>query len=90
MGTEKRERQKANRAQKLQQEQQARSRRTLFRKVAIGAAALLAVVVVVFVASRLTGSDDDPTSPDVTTPTAVSTSVPVVDNSVPASETTTP
>ncbi len=59
MGTEKRERQKANRALKHQQEVQAQSRRKLYRKVAIGVAGVLAVVLFVWVASTIVGGDDD-------------------------------
>lgn len=83
MGTEKRERQKANRALRQQQELQAQSRRTLFRKVAIGVAALVAIIVVVYIASTLVGSDDDPVTPDGTNPTLDVTTVPSVDVSVP-------
>lgn len=59
MGTEKRERQKANRALKHQQEVQAAARRKLYRKVGIGVAGVLAVVLFVWIASNVVGSDDD-------------------------------
>lgn len=84
MGTEKRERQKANRTLRQQQELQAQSRRTLFRKVAIGVAALVAIIVVVYIASTVVGSDD-PVTPDGTNPTQDITTVPSVDVSVPVS-----
>ena len=59
MGTEKRERQKANRALKHQQEVQAAARRKLYRKVGIAVAGVLAVVLFVWIASNVVGSDDD-------------------------------
>lgn len=58
MGTEKRERQKANRALKLQQVEQAQSRRKLLRKVAIVAAAIAALVLFVWIASNFVADDD--------------------------------
>lgn len=75
MGTAKRERQKANRALKHQQEEQAQSRRKLMRKVAIGVAAVAAIVAFVWIASNIVGTDED-------------TPVPAVDETVP--EATTP
>ncbi len=74
MGTEKRERQKANRALKHQQEQQAISRRKLYRKVAIGVAAVAALLLFVWVASSIVGGDDEPSTPD--TPVTLPESVP--------------
>ncbi len=72
MGTEKRERQKANRALKNQQEVKAAARRTLLRKVAIGAAGVIAVVLFVWIASNIvsSGDDDGPVTP-VTLPATV-------------------
>lgn len=70
MGTEKRERQKANRALKHQQEAQAAARRHLLRKIAIGVAAVAGVVVIVWVASSIVGGDDD-NGPVVTVPESV-------------------
>jgi ferric-dicitrate binding protein FerR (iron transport regulator) len=72
VGTEKRERQKANRALKHQEEARAAARRSLVRKIAIGVAAVAALVVFVWIASNLVdGSDDDnPTTP-VTLPEVV-------------------
>ena len=63
MGTEKRERQKANRALKHQQEQQAASRRKLYRKIAIGVAGVAALVLFVWIASTVVGDDDEPSTP---------------------------
>jgi len=83
VGTEKRERQKANRALKHQQEQQAVSRRKLFRKVGIGVVAVAALVLFVWIASNVVGGDDDPSTPvtPVTLPATIDTlpvdSVPV-------------
>jgi uncharacterized membrane protein YvbJ len=72
VGTEKRERQKANRALKHQQEAQAAARRSLVRKIAIGVAGLAAIVVFVWIASTIVGGsdDDNPTTP-VTLPEVV-------------------
>jgi flagellar basal body-associated protein FliL len=58
VGTEKRERQKANRALKQQQVQQAQTRRKLLRKVAIGVAAVVALLVFVWIASTVVSNDD--------------------------------
>ena len=63
MGTEKRERQKANRALKHQQEVQAASRKKLYRKIGLGVAAVAAVVLFVWIASMVVGDDDAPTPP---------------------------
>ena len=63
MGTEKRERQKANRALKHQQQQQQVSRRKLYRKVGIGVAAVAALVLFVWIASNVVGGDDEPSTP---------------------------
>jgi ferric-dicitrate binding protein FerR (iron transport regulator) len=57
VGTEKRERQKANRALKQQQVAQAQTRRKLLRKVAIGVAAVAALVLFVWIASTLVADD---------------------------------
>ena len=77
MGTEKRERQKANRALKHQQEVQAATRRKLYQKIGLGVAAVAAIVLFVWIASNVVGSDDEApttlvpidTAPDATTPT---------------------
>ena len=75
MGTEKRERQKANRALKHQQQQQAVSRRKLYRKVAIGVAAVAALVLFVWIASNVVSDDDEPSTPitPVTLPETIDT-----------------
>jgi hypothetical protein len=70
VGTEKRERQKANRALKHQQEQQAASRRKLYRRIAIGVGAVVALVLFVWVASNVVGDDDEPVTP-VTIPATI-------------------
>jgi hypothetical protein len=82
VGTEKRERQKANRALKHQQQQQAVSRRKLYRKVAIGVGAVAALIVFVWIASNVVGGDDEPSTPvaPVTLPATIDT----VPDTVPA------
>jgi hypothetical protein len=72
VGTEKRERQKANRALKHQQEAQSAARRSIYRKVAIGVGAVVAIILFVWIASNIVGGDDDdgPTTP-VTLPETV-------------------
>lgn len=62
MGTEKRERQKANRALKQQQIEQQASRRKTLRYVVIGVAAVAGVFLVAWIASNFVG-DDDPATP---------------------------
>jgi ferric-dicitrate binding protein FerR (iron transport regulator) len=75
VGTEKRERQKANRALKQQQQQQAASRRKLYRKVALGVGAVVALILFVWIASNVVGGDDEPGTPvtPVTLPATVDT-----------------
>lgn len=70
MGTDKRERQKANRALKQQQEEQAAARRKTLRYVLIGAVAIAALVLFVWIASGIVADDDDPepTLPPATVP----------------------
>jgi len=77
VGTAKRERQKANRALKHQQEVQAVSRRKLFRNVAIGVAGVVALVLFVWIASNIVGGDDDnaPVTP-VTLPETIPATTP--------------
>ena len=86
MGTEKRERQKANRELKHQQEQQADSRRKLYRKVAIGVAAVAAFVLFVWIASNVVSDDDVPNTPitPVTFPETIDTVGDTVGDTVPA------
>ncbi len=78
MGTEKRERQKANRALKHQQEQQAVGRRKLYRKIAIGVAAIAGLLLFVWIASNVVGGDDEPTTPvtPVTLPETIPATTP--------------
>ena len=64
MGTEKRERQKANRALKHQQEVQSAARRKTYRKVAIGVGAVVAIILFVWIASNIVGTDDDEPTTD--------------------------
>jgi ferric-dicitrate binding protein FerR (iron transport regulator) len=83
VGTEKRERQKANRALKHQQQQQAVSRRKLYRKVAIGVGAVAALVLFVWIASNVVSDDDEPSTP-VTIPETIDTVDDTVGDTVPA------
>jgi len=68
VGTEKRERQKANRALKHQQEVQAVARKKLYRKVGLGIAAVAGIVLFVWIASNAVGGDDDQPAPPATLP----------------------
>jgi ferric-dicitrate binding protein FerR (iron transport regulator) len=76
VGTEKRERQKANRALKHQQQVQAVARRKIYRKVAIGVAAVVALLLLVWIASNLVGDDDEPRTPPATLPTTTPATTP--------------
>jgi hypothetical protein len=82
VGTEKRERQKANRALKHQQQQQQVSRRKLYRKVAIGVVAVAALIAFVWIASNVVGDDDEPSTP--VTPATLPEPVDTVGDTVPA------
>jgi len=82
VGTEKRERQKANRALKHEQEQKAKSRRQLYRKVGIGVVAVAALVLFVWIASNVVGGDDDPSTPG--TPVTLPETIDTVADTVPA------
>jgi hypothetical protein len=70
VGTEKRERQKANRAQKQQQAVQSAKRRTTARYIAIGVGAVAVVFVIAWIASIVSGDDDEPTTP-ITIPATI-------------------
>ncbi|HSL73760.1 MAG TPA: hypothetical protein VK853_04810 [Ilumatobacteraceae bacterium] len=63
MGTEKRERQKANRALKHQQQLQQASRRKRLRLIAIGVGAVAAVFLIAWIASTFVADDDEPVTP---------------------------
>jgi ferric-dicitrate binding protein FerR (iron transport regulator) len=69
VGTEKRERQKANRALKQHQMEQARSRRRGLRLAALVVGGIAALVALVWVASLVVSDDDEqpPAVPVVTT-----------------------
>jgi hypothetical protein len=84
VGTEKRERQKANRALKHQQQMQAVARRKLYRKVAIGVAAVVALVLFVWIASTVVGDDDEPSTPPATVPVTPDTVADTTVDSAPA------
>jgi hypothetical protein len=92
VGTEKRERQKANRALKQQQMEQAASRRKMTRRIALGVAAVAAVFLVAWIASNFV-ADDDPTPtpavtiPDLTVPDLTVPDLTVPDVTVPAVDT---
>ena len=68
MGTQKRERQKSNRALKHQQEMQAVARKKLYRNVGLGIAAVAGVVLFVWIASNIVGGDDEGPVTPVTLP----------------------
>jgi hypothetical protein len=73
VGTDKRERQKANRALKHEQQVKAVARRKLYRKVAMGVGAVVALVLFVWIASNVVGNDDRPGTPPATVPVAPGT-----------------
>ena len=66
MGTEKRERQKANRAQRQQEVQRQQSRKRSYRVAALVVAGVIAVIAFVWIASEIVG-EDEPSTP-VTVP----------------------
>jgi ferric-dicitrate binding protein FerR (iron transport regulator) len=91
VGTEKRERQKANRAQRQQQMQQEANRRKTFRLIAIGVGAVAAVFLIAWIASNFV-SDDDPAqvpADSIVPATLVEGSVPV-DTTPSSTPSTTP
>ena len=59
-GNRKRQRQKANRALKQQQVEQAASRRKMTRRIAIGVAAVAGVFLVAWIASNFVADDEPP------------------------------
>lgn len=73
MGTEKRERQKANRQQKQIEEARVQRRRGVTRKAVIGGALVAAMFVVVILLAVFLGGDDDDGPTIVSTPTATVT-----------------
>ncbi|MEM8618126.1 MAG: hypothetical protein AAGF73_00250 [Actinomycetota bacterium] len=72
MGTPKRERQKANRAQAQIDQVNAENRQRYVRIGLIAAAAIIGVFALVWIASQIVGGDDEP-SVDTTTPVTVTT-----------------
>jgi hypothetical protein len=89
VGTEKRERQKANRAQKQQQLQQEASRRKTFRIIAIGVGAVAGVFLLAWIASNFVGSDN-PTTPVPADSVVGDSLVPPVSDNVSITVETTP
>lgn len=85
MGTDKRERQKANRALKHQQIEQQASRRKTLRWVVIGVGAVAAVFLVAWVASTFVGDDDPATPTDTVSPIVVDPATPDVAVTLPSS-----
>ena len=69
VGTEKRERQKANRALKQQEIEKQASRRSTTRKVLIGVGAVAGVFLLAWIASNFVGEDDPATPTEVVVPT---------------------
>ena len=84
MGTAKRERQKANRAQREQEIARAAARRRTTRLAILIGSAILAVFVLVFVAGQFVGDDDpaDTVPAPVDTAVAPADSAAVVDTAV--------
>ena len=73
MGTEKRERQKANRALRQQEQQKAASRKRGMRIAAIVVGGLVAVFGLVYIATLVTGDDDDADVVDTLAPISTET-----------------
>ncbi|MET0578053.1 MAG: peptidylprolyl isomerase [Ilumatobacteraceae bacterium] len=67
MGTEKRERQKANRQLKYEQQAKEQQRRKLTRTIVIGVAAVVGVLALVLFLALVVGGDDDEDTPATTT-----------------------
>ena len=82
MGTEKRERQKANRAQRQQEVERKATQKRTMRTAALVVGGVVAIILFVWIASEIVGSDDDPSTP-VTVP--VVSESPVVTDAVPSS-----
>jgi cyclophilin family peptidyl-prolyl cis-trans isomerase len=72
VGTEKRERQKANRQLKYEQQAKEQQRRKLTRTVVIGVAAVVGVLALVLFLALVVGGDDDDDTPATTTTVAAS------------------
>ncbi|MEO1057313.1 MAG: hypothetical protein AAFY28_10410 [Actinomycetota bacterium] len=89
MGTPKRERQKANRAQAQMDQVQAENRQRYVRIGLIAAAAIIGVFALVWIASQIVGSDDND-NPSVVTTTPVTSPVTVTtpDSTTPVTVTT--
>ena len=73
MGTPKRERQKANRAQAQIDQVNAENRQRYVRIALIAAAAIVGVFALVWIASQIVGDDSDDPSVVTTTPVTVTT-----------------
>jgi len=82
VGTEKRERQKANRAQRQQEVERKAGRKKTMRTAALVVGGIVAVILFVWIASEIVGTDDDPSTP-VTVP--VVTESPDVTDAAPTS-----
>jgi hypothetical protein len=90
VGTEKRERQKANRAQRQQEVERQATRKKTLRNVGLVVGAIVAIIAFVWIASEIVGGDeDDPTTPvpvPVVTESPDVTDAPVVTDAPPASD----
>jgi hypothetical protein len=85
VGTEKRERQKANRALKQQQLEKQASRRSTTRWILIGVGAVAGVFLLAWIASNFVGEDDPtPVQPIVTQPVVTQPADTVPADTVPA------
>ncbi|MET0325230.1 MAG: peptidylprolyl isomerase [Ilumatobacteraceae bacterium] len=73
MGTEKRERQKANRQLKYEQQAKEQQRRKLTRTIVIGVAAVVGVLALVLFLALVVGGDDDDDTPTTTNAPATTT-----------------
>ena len=86
MGTEKRERQKANRAKRREEELKAarvtKAKRTVLRWVVAGVLALAAVILIAFIGGAFDGDDSDAPTP---ASSLLPITIPVDATTVPAS-----
>jgi hypothetical protein len=89
VGTDKRERQKANRAKRREEELKAaratKVKRTALRWVLAGVLAFAAVILIAWIGGAFDGEDEVPVAPVETLPITLPVSLPAEDATAPAS-----